>query len=64
MPVHAQNRPLLRMCWNEVVYVDTAPPFGLKFTPNLFSQPYADGCTVVGDVTEKVPNGYNGSYNT
>ena len=29
VPVHAQDRHLLGICWEGHVYVDQAPPFGL-----------------------------------
>ena len=42
VPVHPDDRPLLGMRWNRSLYVDTAPPFGLRSAPNLFTA-VADG---------------------
>ena len=42
VPVHPDDRPLLGMCWENVIYLDTALPFGLRSAPKLFTA-VADG---------------------
>ena len=37
VPVHPDDRPLLGMCWNDGLFVDTALPFGLRSAPKLFN---------------------------
>ena len=37
IPVHPQDRHLLGMCWEGVVYIDTVLPFGLRSAQLLFT---------------------------
>ena len=37
IPVHADDRPLLGMCWREKTYIDSAHPFGLRSAPKVFT---------------------------
>ena len=37
VPVHPQDRPLLGMGWQGVVFIDKALPFGLRSAPLIFS---------------------------
>ena len=37
VPVHPQDRLLLGMYWNDMVYVDATLPFGLRSAPLIFS---------------------------
>ena len=37
VPVHPDDRPLLAMQWEGMVYVDTALPFGLRSAPKIFN---------------------------
>ena len=36
VPVHPVDRRLLGMCWEDIVYVDTTLPIGLRFAPLIF----------------------------
>ena len=37
VPVHPDDHPLLGLCWEKEVYIDTALPFGLRSAPKIFS---------------------------
>ena len=37
VPVHPDDRSLLSMMWEGVLYVDTALPFGLQSAPKIFT---------------------------
>ena len=37
VPVHPQDRALLGMLWNDLVFVDTTLPFGLRSAPLIFT---------------------------
>ena len=37
IPVHPQDRYLLVMCWDGMLYVDAALPFGLQSAPKIFT---------------------------
>ena len=37
VPVHPDDHPLLGLCWEDKVYIDTALPFGLRSAPKIFS---------------------------
>ena len=37
VPVHPTYRPLLGMVWKEMLYVDSALPFGLRLAPIIFN---------------------------
>ena len=42
VPVHPQERPLLGMVWDGMLFVDTTLPFGLRSAPKIFNA-LADG---------------------
>ena len=48
IPVHGNDRHLLRMRWNGRVCLDTALPFRLRSAPKMFSP--CGGCLIVGYV--------------
>ena len=37
IPIHPQDRHLLGMRWNNILYIDTVLPFGLRSAPKLFN---------------------------
>ena len=36
VPIHPNDRALLGMRWNKIIYIDTALPFGLRSAPKIF----------------------------
>ena len=42
VPVHPDDRPLLGLCWDGQVFLDTTLPFGLRSAPKIFNA-VADG---------------------
>ena len=38
VPVHPEDRKLLRMQWKDHVYIDTCLPFGLRSAPRIFTE--------------------------
>ena len=37
LPIHQEDRHLLRVCWEGSVYVDLCLPFGLRLAPKIFT---------------------------
>ena len=37
IPIHPDDRHLLKMIWEGALYIDTALPFGLRSAPKIFT---------------------------